>query len=168
MLSSSSPVLLFLSFQRSWGANYCLVGFVLQHLLPWSYDLARYFHDNDGFWHIWCGNFLSSYRWVDNHLVHILSPNIYRNTSEALESFDYITSNGNTYEDLHVISELMYQILSSYCRQQNKVFYIFSIEWASEFCMIGCWSYSAGSISSAPSCLEFIDCGILHILKCFF
>ncbi|XP_008453485.2 uncharacterized protein LOC103494185 [Cucumis melo] len=34
-------------------------------------------------------------RWVDNHLVHILSPNIYRNTSEALESFDYITSNGN-------------------------------------------------------------------------
>ncbi|KAM4106548.1 hypothetical protein ACB094_04G072300 [Castanea mollissima] len=31
--------------------------------------------------------------WVDNHLVHILSPNIYRNTSEALESFDYITSN---------------------------------------------------------------------------
>ncbi|KAB1212288.1 Prostaglandin E synthase 2 [Morella rubra] len=34
-------------------------------------------------------------RWVDNHLVHMLSPNIYRNTSEALESFDYITSNGN-------------------------------------------------------------------------
>ncbi|CAI9101675.1 OLC1v1039053C1 [Oldenlandia corymbosa var. corymbosa] len=33
--------------------------------------------------------------WVDNHLVHILSPNIYRNTSEALESFDYITSHGN-------------------------------------------------------------------------
>lgn len=33
--------------------------------------------------------------WVDNHLVHMLSPNIYRNTSEALESFDYITSNGN-------------------------------------------------------------------------
>lgn len=34
-------------------------------------------------------------RWVDNHLVHVLSPNIYRNTTEALESFDYITSNGN-------------------------------------------------------------------------
>ncbi|XP_027359110.1 prostaglandin E synthase 2 [Abrus precatorius] len=34
-------------------------------------------------------------RWVDNHLVHVLSPNIYRNTSEALESFEYITSNGN-------------------------------------------------------------------------
>ncbi|PON79147.1 S-crystallin [Trema orientale] len=34
-------------------------------------------------------------QWVDNHLVHVLSPNIYRNTSEALESFDYITSNGN-------------------------------------------------------------------------
>lgn len=33
--------------------------------------------------------------WVDNHLVHLLSPNIYRNTSEALESFDYITSSGN-------------------------------------------------------------------------
>lgn len=34
-------------------------------------------------------------RWVDEHLVHMLSPNIYRSTSEALESFDYITSNGN-------------------------------------------------------------------------
>ncbi|XP_042508854.1 prostaglandin E synthase 2-like [Macadamia integrifolia] len=34
-------------------------------------------------------------RWVDGELVHVLSPNIYRTTSEALESFDYITSNGN-------------------------------------------------------------------------
>lgn len=33
--------------------------------------------------------------WVDNHLVHVLSPNIYRSTSEALESFDYITTQGN-------------------------------------------------------------------------
>ncbi|BFG17616.1 hypothetical protein CerSpe_038900 [Prunus speciosa] len=33
--------------------------------------------------------------WVDNHLVHVLSPNIYRTASEALESFDYITSHGN-------------------------------------------------------------------------
>ncbi|XP_071734709.1 uncharacterized protein [Rutidosis leptorrhynchoides] len=34
-------------------------------------------------------------RWVDDHLVHMLSPNIYRNTSEALESFDYIANHGN-------------------------------------------------------------------------
>ncbi|PHU21004.1 hypothetical protein BC332_12155 [Capsicum chinense] len=34
-------------------------------------------------------------KWVDDHLVHMLSPNIYRSTSEALESFDYITSHGN-------------------------------------------------------------------------
>nr|GMD84742.1 prostaglandin E synthase 2 [Ipomoea batatas] len=34
-------------------------------------------------------------KWVDNHLVHILSPNIYRSASEALESFDYITTQGN-------------------------------------------------------------------------
>ncbi|XP_019156760.1 PREDICTED: prostaglandin E synthase 2-like [Ipomoea nil] len=33
-------------------------------------------------------------KWVDNHLVHVLSPNIYRSASEALESFDYITSKG--------------------------------------------------------------------------
>ncbi|GAV56714.1 GST_C domain-containing protein/GST_N_3 domain-containing protein [Cephalotus follicularis] len=33
--------------------------------------------------------------WVDNHLVHVLSPNIYRTSAEALESFDYITSHGN-------------------------------------------------------------------------
>ncbi|ERN08494.1 prostaglandin E synthase 2 isoform X3 [Amborella trichopoda] len=36
----------------------------------------------------WC-------RWVDDHLVHVLSPNIYRSTSEALESFDYITEHSN-------------------------------------------------------------------------
>lgn len=36
----------------------------------------------------WCG-------WVDNKLVHVLSPNIYRTTSEAVESFDYITNKGN-------------------------------------------------------------------------
>jgi microsomal prostaglandin-E synthase 2 len=43
-------------------------------------------------------------KWVDNHLVHMLSPNMYRNTSEALEAFDYITSNGNfsTYEKYSV------------------------------------------------------------------
>ncbi|CAH9120557.1 unnamed protein product [Cuscuta epithymum] len=34
-------------------------------------------------------------KWVDNHLVHILSPNIYRSASEALESFNYITTQGN-------------------------------------------------------------------------
>jgi len=34
-------------------------------------------------------------RWVDEHLVHMLSPNIYRTTSEALESFDYIAQHGN-------------------------------------------------------------------------
>ncbi|KAL8172118.1 hypothetical protein V2J09_023922 [Rumex salicifolius] len=33
--------------------------------------------------------------WVDDHLVHVLSPNIYRTVGEALESFDYITSHGN-------------------------------------------------------------------------
>lgn len=33
--------------------------------------------------------------WVDNHLVHVLSPNIYRTVSEALESFNYITTKGN-------------------------------------------------------------------------
>ncbi|XP_057766107.1 uncharacterized protein LOC130986657 [Salvia miltiorrhiza] len=34
-------------------------------------------------------------RWVDNHLVHVLSPNIYRTISEAIDSFDYITTKGN-------------------------------------------------------------------------
>ncbi|KAF3776104.1 Prostaglandin E synthase 2 [Nymphaea thermarum] len=34
-------------------------------------------------------------KWVDNHLVHVLAPNIYRSPSEALESFDYITTLGN-------------------------------------------------------------------------
>jgi hypothetical protein len=33
-------------------------------------------------------------RWVDNHLVHLLSPNIYRTPKEALEAFDYLTTNG--------------------------------------------------------------------------
>lgn len=50
----------------------------------------------------WC-------RWVDNHLVHVLSPNIYRNTSEALESFDYITNNGK------VISENVFLCFCRHC-----------------------------------------------------
>ena len=33
----------------------------------------------------WC-------RWVDDHLVHLLPPNIYRSPGEALQAFDYITA----------------------------------------------------------------------------
>eukprot|EP00898_Chlorokybus_atmophyticus_P006524 jgi/Chlat1/6873/Chrsp51S06537 len=33
--------------------------------------------------------------WVDTHLVHLLSPNIYRTPSEAIEAFDYISTHGN-------------------------------------------------------------------------
>ncbi|GMI91344.1 hypothetical protein like AT5G42150 [Hibiscus trionum] len=33
--------------------------------------------------------------WVDNHLVNLISPNMYLTVSEALESFDYITTHGN-------------------------------------------------------------------------
>lgn len=36
----------------------------------------------------WC-------EWVDDHLVHLLPPNIYRTPSEALQSFEYITTNSN-------------------------------------------------------------------------
>jgi len=50
------------------------------------------------------------YRWVDNHLVHVLSPNIYRNVPEALESFDYITTQGKIL------------IKTVYC---NLLFYLF-------------------------------------------
>lgn len=50
-----------------------------------AHDTADDEHDEEKKWR----------RWVDDHLVHVLSPNIYRNSSEALESFDYITSVGN-------------------------------------------------------------------------
>lgn len=40
-------------------------------------------------------------RWVDDHLVHVLAPNIYRNTSEAVESFEYITSHGKIFWQLY-------------------------------------------------------------------
>lgn len=43
-------------------------------------------------------------RWVDDHLVHTLSPNIYRTASEALESFDYIANNGNySFTEKHAV-----------------------------------------------------------------
>lgn len=51
-------------------------------------------------------------RWVDNHLVHVLSPNIYRSSSEALESFDYITSNGKI---LEVAFNFMHYYTIIYC-----------------------------------------------------
>ncbi|XP_077334828.1 prostaglandin E synthase 2 [Lithobates pipiens] len=34
-------------------------------------------------------------RWVDNWLVHLISPNVYRTPGEALASFDYIVREGN-------------------------------------------------------------------------
>jgi hypothetical protein len=33
--------------------------------------------------------------WVDGRFVHVLTPNIYRTLSEALQTFDYITKTGN-------------------------------------------------------------------------
>ena len=33
--------------------------------------------------------------WVDSHLVHLLTANIYRTPSEAIQAFQYITDNGN-------------------------------------------------------------------------
>jgi microsomal prostaglandin-E synthase 2 len=32
---------------------------------------------------------------VDGRFVHVLTPNIYRTVSEALQTFDYITERGN-------------------------------------------------------------------------
>ncbi|XP_053552220.1 prostaglandin E synthase 2 isoform X1 [Bombina bombina] len=34
-------------------------------------------------------------RWADDWLVHLISPNVYRNPSESLASFDYIVREGN-------------------------------------------------------------------------
>ena len=33
--------------------------------------------------------------WIDNHFVHLISPNVYRTRKEALAAFDYFTANGN-------------------------------------------------------------------------
>jgi microsomal prostaglandin-E synthase 2 len=33
--------------------------------------------------------------WVDEHLVHLLSPNIYRTPREALQAFDYLTTSAD-------------------------------------------------------------------------
>ena len=33
--------------------------------------------------------------WVDTHMVHTLSPNIYRTPREALQAFDYMSTVGN-------------------------------------------------------------------------
>lgn len=33
-------------------------------------------------------------QWADDWLVHLISPNVYRTTNEALASFDYIVREG--------------------------------------------------------------------------
>lgn len=33
-------------------------------------------------------------QWADDRLVHLISPNVYRTTGEALASFDYIVREG--------------------------------------------------------------------------
>lgn len=30
-------------------------------------------------------------RWADDHLVHVLSPNVYRSPTEALQAFNYFS-----------------------------------------------------------------------------
>lgn len=37
------------------------------------------------------------FEWVDQHLVHLLPPNIYRTPNEALESFNYITNTSGNF-----------------------------------------------------------------------
>jgi hypothetical protein len=34
------------------------------------------------------------HKWADDWLVHLISPNVYRSTGEALASFDYIVREG--------------------------------------------------------------------------
>ncbi|KAL5266660.1 hypothetical protein ACHWQZ_G003886 [Mnemiopsis leidyi] len=34
-------------------------------------------------------------KWIDNHFVHLISPNVYRTWAEAVTAFDYFTTNGN-------------------------------------------------------------------------
>jgi microsomal prostaglandin-E synthase 2 len=45
----------------------------------------------------WC-------RWVDDHLVHLLPPNIYRSPGEALQAFDYITTTSGDFSLLQQYS----------------------------------------------------------------
>ena len=63
--------------------------------------------------------------WVDAKLVHTLPPNIYRTPSEALKSFDYISSVGNfnTFERLaakYVGAVSMY-LLSKMLKKRYKL-----------------------------------------------
>jgi microsomal prostaglandin-E synthase 2 len=57
-----------------------------------GYDSEKSFKVIEADHGVLCGD---DCRWVDNHLVHLLSPNIYRTPKEALEAFDYLTTSGN-------------------------------------------------------------------------
>ncbi|KAK1290423.1 hypothetical protein QJS10_CPB18g00008 [Acorus calamus] len=62
-----------------------IISTLYQRLSPTSDDLSGTRDAEEEKWR----------RWVDEHLVHMLAPNIYRTPLEALESFDYITTKGN-------------------------------------------------------------------------
>jgi hypothetical protein len=55
------------------------------------YDSEQSFKLTEAVHGVLCGD---DCRWVDNHLVHLLSPNIYRTPKEALEAFDYLATSG--------------------------------------------------------------------------
>jgi hypothetical protein len=46
-------------------------------------------------------------QWVDNDLVHVLSPNVYRSLEESLESFRWFSTAGNWEENFPKWERLM-------------------------------------------------------------
>lgn len=96
---------------------------------------------------------LSLCRWVDDHLVHVLSPNIYRNTSEALESFEYITSHGKIFWKLYFKNTNL-----GFNEQSHE----YSLDWECYISYVLC--------SSAPDIyyMAFLEMGHLNrVFRCF-
>lgn len=61
--------------------------------MPWTYNVN--FHNVHNFLFHRLREEREWREWVDNKLVHVLPPNIYRTPSESLQAFDYISRVGN-------------------------------------------------------------------------
>lgn len=76
-------------------------------------------------------------QWADDWLVHLISPNVYRTTGEALASFDYIVREGKfgTYEGFfakYVGAAAMFliskRLKSRWVTHEKNVFALFTVQ----------------------------------------
>jgi microsomal prostaglandin-E synthase 2 len=109
--------------------------------------------------------------WVDDHLIHLLPPNIYRTPSEAMQSFEYITTHGTKFSTIEAIGSkyigagIMYLI----AKRNKKKYNIVGDEREALYNALNSWVEAVGDREffggQAPSKADIVVFGVLRSLS---